>query len=116
MKKKTVPIKTKTIAYDQKRALSLISKFGVKLATIEKWQKCGQMPARYFEEKEIFLVNGKNIHQHRVDSGLSQKNFIELFNFRFDTELTNVSLSNWENGKGMPRKIYQNLLTRFYNK
>ena len=116
MKKEKIIKNVKTIAYDQKLALSLISKNGIKLATIERWQKEGVMPKRYFEEKKIFKVDGKSILQHRVNSGKSQTQFISLFNERFNMDLTSVSLSNWENGKGMPRKAYQNLLIQYYSK
>lgn len=116
MKKEQIIKEIKTIPYDQKLALSLISKYGIKLATIERWQKEGKMPKRYFEKKEIFMINGKTILQHRVNSGLSQIQFIISFNQRFNMDLTSVSLSNWENGKGMPRKAYQNLLIQYYSK
>lgn len=107
---------SKTIAYDQKRALTLISKFGIKLATIERWQKEGRMPKRYFEAKEVFALGGTTILQLRINSGVSQTKFVELFNERFNTGLTSVSMSNWENGKGIPNKAYQSLLGQFYKK
>jgi DNA-binding transcriptional regulator YiaG len=106
----------KTIKFDQRKALSLIGKRNIKLSTIEKWQKSGCMPARYFEVKDTYKLNGVSILQKRVDSGLSQKDFLEDFNKKFNMELSQVLLSNWENGKMHPQKAYQNLLASYYLK
>lgn len=115
MKKKLTKNGSK-IAYDQKKAFTLIAKNGIKLTTIQKWEKEGLMPARYFEKKDVYSIDGVSILQKRINSGLSQGDFIIKFNERFSMNLSQVLLSNWENGKCHPQNAYRNLLNEFYSK
>lgn len=115
MKKVTEKSK-KVIPFNEEKALSLLKTGNVKLGTIGKWQKDGFMPSRYFEQKEVFKLDGISILQKRLDSGKSQKEFLEDFNSKFNMKLSSVSLSNWENAKDIPQSAYQNLLRSYYSK
>lgn len=106
----------KTVPYDQEKALRIIRNFGVKPSTASSWEKKNAIPLRYFKEVDLFQIHGVSILQKRVDSGLSQQDFIEKFNTMFDMNLSQALVSKWENGGCKPHRAYQNYLNQFYKK
>jgi DNA-binding XRE family transcriptional regulator len=114
MKNKSKKYQKKHVPFDKTIAMMLHEKGVVKLNTVEKWEEQGFIPEHYFVPSNCILIGKQTLTSLREQKGLSQQEFVKLFNSTYSVEVTTVSVSHWETGKFKPSKMYKNLLYKFF--
>ena len=101
--------------YSDEKATIAYRKFKVGKLTLERWEKNGFIPAKYFPaiQKQAFRIGDKTLLELRMQYFKTQNDFLIQFNQKYGLEVSQVLLSNWERGKATPRLFYQKLLKEF---
>jgi hypothetical protein len=103
------------VKFTSARALIALRKHKVKMSSLERWEAEGFMPAKYAGvETNGFRIGDKSLFDLRTERYPTQEAFLTEFNRKYDLEVSQVHLSNWERGKNKPSKVYRGYLEKFF--
>jgi hypothetical protein len=106
----------KSVEYTQELADKIKLKYKISEVQLRRWKQLGAIPEKYIEGKNPsrYAIEGVSIFDLRVAKHKRQSEFLNAFNARFGTNVTQALLTLWETGRYKPHFSYQEKLRQYF--